>query len=48
MTIVRVGSNKKFADGWDAAFAGKKATKNATAKKQSKKAAPAKKKTAKK
>lgn len=42
MTIVRVGTNKKFAEGWDAAFGGKKATKKNSAKAE-KKAAPAKK-----
>ena len=34
MTIVRVGTNKQYSEGWEAAFAGKKAAK--------KKAAPAK------
>lgn len=52
MTIVRVGSNPKLADGWETAFGGKKsagkkaesATEKPAAKKAvSKKAAPAKK-----
>ena len=43
MTIVRVGTNKKFADGWDTAFGGKKATKKTATKAETKKAAPAKK-----
>jgi len=41
VTITRLGSNPKLAEGWDAAFGGKKAA----AKKDS---APARKKTAKK
>lgn len=43
MTITRLGSNPKLAEGWDAAFGGKKAAgKKATAKPAAKKA-PAKK-----
>jgi hypothetical protein len=45
VTIVRVGTNQKYSDGWEAAFAGKKSAK-AAAGKASKKAAarkPAKK-----
>ena len=41
MSIVRVGSNQKYADGWGAAFGGKKKAKSATV-------TTAKKKTAKK
>ena len=43
MTILRIGSNPKYADGWDLAFGGKK---KSSAK--SKKATPAKAKSAKK
>jgi hypothetical protein len=48
VTIVRVGTNKKFADGWDTAFGGKKAKKTTAGKTEAKKAdtkkaAPAKK-----
>ncbi len=32
MTITRVGTNKKYAIGWDSAFGGKKQTKAAGAK----------------
>ena len=45
MTIVRVGTNQKYSDGWEKAFGGKKSAK-AAAGKASKKAAarkPAKK-----
>ena len=36
MTILRVGTNQKYSDGWEAAFKkGKKAAGNATAKKKS-------------
>lgn len=55
MSVIRTGSNKKFADGWDKIFKGKTAKKPASAtkstkKKAAKKAAPkkAKKKTTKK
>jgi hypothetical protein len=40
VSIIRVGSNKKYSDGWEAAFSGKK--------KQSGQKSTAKKKTAKK
>jgi hypothetical protein len=40
VTITRLGSNPKLADGWDAAFGGKKA---AVKKEAEKKAAPSKK-----
>ncbi|WP_425618959.1 hypothetical protein NA78x_002684 [Anatilimnocola sp. NA78] len=50
MTITRLGSNPKLAEGWDAAFGGKKAAKKEEAPKKapakqaaSQKAAPAKK-----
>lgn len=48
MTITRVGSNEKYASGWDLAFGGKKktakkTTKKAAGKKNTKKAASAKK-----
>jgi len=40
MSIVRVGTNQKFAEGWEAIFGGKKRTaKKATAKKPKKKSA---------
>ncbi|MCI0361507.1 MAG: hypothetical protein L0211_23740 [Planctomycetaceae bacterium] len=39
MTIMRVGTNQKYSDGWEAAFSGKKAARKASAKKK----APAKK-----
>lgn len=50
MSVIRVGSNEKYASGWDKAFgAGKKVVKKKTAKSAKKKAAPKKKgKTAKK
>ena len=36
MTIVRVGTNKKYSDGWDSAFGGKrKSTKSKSKKKVS-------------
>jgi hypothetical protein len=38
VTIVRVGTNKKFSEGWDAAFAGKKAKKATSGKPVAKKA----------
>lgn len=44
MTITRVGTNQKYSDGWEKAFAGKKGN----AKAASKKAAPSKKAAAKK
>jgi len=51
VTIVRVGSNKKFANGWESAFGKKTAKKPTVAKggaKKSAKGASAKKKTKKK
>jgi hypothetical protein len=45
VTILRVGPNKKYSDGWEAAFAGKKGAAKPSAKK---KAAPKKTKKAKK
>ena len=47
MTITRVGTNAKYADGWDAAF-GRGRGGNKTAKKSAKKAAARKKPSAKK
>ena len=47
MTILRVGTNEKFADGWGAAFGGGKSAKKKTAKKKATKKKAAK-KTAKK
>ena len=44
MTITRVGTNQKYSDGWEKAFAGSKGG----AKAASKKAAPSKKAAAKK
>jgi hypothetical protein len=35
VTILRVGTNQKYSDGWEAAFKGKKGAGNATAKKKS-------------
>ena len=32
MTIVRIGTTKKYSDGWTAAFAGKKSAKTTAAK----------------
>lgn len=45
MTIVRVGTNKKYAEGWEAAFGGKrkKKAKTATSKKATSVKAKAKK-----
>ena len=46
MTIVRVGTNQKYAEGWESAFAGKKSAKAAAGKPKAKKASakkPAKK-----
>ncbi len=44
MSVIRVGSNEKYASGWDKAFgAGKKVVKKKTAKSAKKKAAPKKK-----
>ena len=46
MTIVRVGTNQKYSDGWEKAFSGKKSAKTAAAKGKGKKASakkPAKK-----
>lgn len=50
VTIVRVGSNPKLADGWELAFTGKKGAKAAAGKpaKKTAKKAPAKKAAAKK
>jgi len=48
VTIVRVGTNKKFSEGWDAAFGGKKAQKKTATKGAKKTAAPSAKKKAKK
>ena len=39
MTILRVGPNKKYSDGWAAAFGGKKPAVKATAKRKSAKRA---------
>lgn len=47
MSVVRAGSNEKYAEGWAKAFSGKKATKSAK-KKVATKAAPKKKASAKK
>ena len=47
MTIVRVGTNQKYSDGWETAFAGKKSGK-AAGKKAGGKKASAKKPSAKK
>jgi len=35
VTILRVGPNKKYSDGWQAAFAGKRSAGKTTAKKKS-------------
>ena len=43
MTIVRVGANKRYSEGWEAAFAGKKAKKKSEPAKAAKKKAPRKK-----
>ncbi len=44
MSVVRVGSNEKYADNWDKIFSGGKGSSGkATAKKSAKKAAPVKK-----
>lgn len=49
MSVIRVGSNEKFANGWEKAFGGvKKSAKKTTAKRAAPKKAAAKKKTAKK
>jgi len=50
VTIVRVGTNKKYAEGWEAAFGGSKPTKKKKAAKKAsaKKKASPKKKTVKK
>lgn len=48
MSIVRVGSNKQYADGWDAAFGGRKTSAAGKKKAATKKKASPKKKTAKK
>ncbi len=49
MSVIRVGSNEKYANGWDKAFSGKKKTTTKSAKKKTaKKAAPKKKAKAKK
>jgi hypothetical protein len=50
MSLIRVGSNSKFADGWDSAFGSRKKAKAAgkVAKATKKKAASPKKKVAKK
>ena len=42
VTILRVGTNQKYSDGWEAAFAGKKAAGKATAKKKPAKKSPKK------
>ena len=42
MSIIRVGSNAKFASGWEKAFSGKKGAKAAAAKPDQKKSAPKK------
>ena len=44
VTITRVGTNQKYAMGWDSAFGGKKAKTSAAAKKASPKKKAAKKK----
>jgi hypothetical protein len=41
VTILRVGTNQKYSDGWEAAFGGKKPAK-ATAKKKAAKKSPKK------
>jgi hypothetical protein len=41
VTITRIGTNQKYADGWDAAFAGKRG--GASGAKSKKKPAPSKK-----
>ena len=43
MTITRVGTNAKYADGWDSAFSGKATAAKKSAKPAAKKKAPAKK-----
>lgn len=49
MSVIRVGSNEKYSNGWDKAFSGgKKSAKKKTAKQAAPKKAAAKKKTAKK
>jgi hypothetical protein len=50
VTITRVGTNQKYSDGWEKAFASKRSGAKATPKKAapSKRAAPSKKTTAKK
>jgi len=42
VTITRIGTNQKYADGWDKAFGGKRGS-SAAAKPAQKKAAPSKK-----
>jgi hypothetical protein len=48
MTIVRVGTNQKYAEGWEQAFGGAKSTKKKTATKASAKKKTSARKTAKK
>ena len=43
MTILRVGTNQKYSDGWEAAFKGKRAAGNAAGNATAKKKSPAKK-----
>jgi hypothetical protein len=47
VTITRVGTNQRYADGWEAAFSGKR-TRAAAGKSSAKKAAPSKKSAGKK
>lgn len=42
MTILRVGTNQKYSDGWEAAFAGKKSAGKASTKKKAAKKSPKK------
>jgi hypothetical protein len=42
VTILRIGTNQKYSDGWEAAFSGKKAGAKASAKRKSAKKSPKK------
>ena len=42
MTILRVGTNQKYSDGWEAAFSGRKAAGKAAAKKKTARKSPKK------
>jgi hypothetical protein len=43
VTITRIGTNQKYAEGWEKAFSGKKGTAKAAQKPSAKKAGPSKK-----